>query len=176
MKVMKLNVMYKGYYGGDVDEYVLLPVDINGVLFEKLEEGHYEEAVYLGEIEGKHSEVYGDLIVEIIDMDKYDIKTATGLIEGSYVGEFECYFEGSEERYREYLEDEDESYNDKIKSVVDKYNLELSSYSIVTVLVYDKFIEELKNKYVESFKTITVLEKDYDDALSMLHNFGIETY
>lgn len=176
MKVLKLHVGYDGYYGGSVDEYVLLPLEVNGELFEELSVGHHERVVYLGEIEGKHSEVYGDLEVESIDLDDLDIKTVTGLINNSNDGEFECYFKGIENDYREYLECEEIDYEDKIKSIVDKYNLELSSWSIVSIKVHEKFIEELKQKYVAKFKTITVLEKDYDESLSILHNSNIETY
>lgn len=176
MKVLKLHVGYDGHYGGSVDEYVLLPLEVNGVLFEELSVGNHEREVYLGEIEGKHSEVYGDLEVEIIDLNDLDIKTANCLINNSSDGEFECYFEGIESEYREHLESKEIDYEDKIKPVVDKYNLELSSWSIVSVKVHEKFIEELKRNYVTKFKTITILEKDYNEAIGILHNSGIESY
>jgi len=176
MKVLKLHVDYDGYYGGSVHEYVLLPQEVNGVLFEELSVGNHDREVYLGEIEGKHSEVYGDLEVEIIDLNNLDIKSVNNLINNSSIGEFECYFEGIEGDYRDELECEEISYDNKIKPIVDKYNLELSAWSIVSVKVHEKFIEELKRDYVTKFKTITVLEKDYTEAISILHNSGIESY
>lgn len=176
MEVLKLHVSYDGYYGGAVDEYVLLPLEVNGVLFKELTVGDHEREVYLGEIEGKHSEVYGDLEVEIIDLNDLDIKTVTGLINNSNDGEFECYFERIENDYREHLECEEIDYDEQIKPIVDKYNLELSTWSIVSVKVHEKFIEDLKRDYVAKFKTITVLEKDYNEAISILHNSNIESY
>ena len=171
-EVMKLNVNFYGNYGGDVDETVLLPVDINGVLFETLVEKVYEDAVYLGEIEGKHSECYGDLSVEFIDLNKLTLKQVTDLIEQSAFGEFESYFEGAEEEY----EDEDEYNEGNVNEIIKSYDIQLSSWSIKTGLVHEKFIEQLKAKYVKKFKTITVLKEDYDNAMCVLHNSVIETY
>lgn len=173
-EVMVLNVVYDGYYGASVDETVILPTEINGVLFESLQEKDYKSAVYLGEIEGKHSECYGDLSVEFVNLDDLSIRQVTNLIEKSNIGEFESYFEGQEETFQyDYEEEYDE---EKVNSVMKLFNTEPKKWSIKTELVHSKFIDQLKNKYIKSFKTISLLENDYDNAMSVLHNSEIETF
>jgi hypothetical protein len=171
-KVMKLNVKFYGNYGGGVNETVLLPLDINGVLFKPLEDKVYEDEIYLGEIEGKHSECYGDLSVELVDLDKLTIKQVTDLIEQSDFGEFENYFEGTEEEYM----NEDDYNEEKVNQISKSYDIQPKRWSIKTGLIHENFIEQLKDKYVKKFKTITVLEENYDNAMSVLHNSEIETF
>jgi hypothetical protein len=171
-KVMKLNVKFYGNYGGGVNETVLLPLDINGVLFKPLEDKVYEDEIYLGEIEGKHSECYGDLSVELVDLDKLTIKQVTDLIEQSAFGEFETYFEGTEEDYM----DEDDYNEEKVNQISKSYAIQPKRWSIKTGLIHENFIKQIKDKYVKKFKTITVLEENYDNAMSVLHNSEIETF
>jgi len=175
-KVMKLNVSYDGYYGGSVDETVILPMDINGVLFEELEEKTYSEAISLGEIAGKHSDEYGDLTVDFIDLDELSIKQVTDLINESYYGEFEVYFEGAEESlFEDSDEEDDKTIEDKIDEIFKKYNVVRPRWG-TTNTIYGKFIEQLKDKYVKSFSDITVLEEDYDKASKLLKDNNIKTY
>ena len=168
-KVMKLNVEYYGNYGGDINEIVLLPTEINGVLFEKLEEGLHKDAICLGEIEGKHSDVDGDLDVEIVDLDILSIKEVTRLINNSYFGEFESFFEG--------LEDDKEEYNEqKVKEILHSYNVEERSCMIKTWEIYTRFIEQLKGKYVHNFKNVIVLKDDYDKVVKLLEENNIKSF
>ena len=176
MEVLKLHAKYDGWYGGSVDEYILLPIDINGILFEELEVGNYNREVYLGEIEGKHSEVHGDLEVEILNLDDCDILYVSELIKGSNFNDFQCYFEGKEEDWREQLDCDEVDYEESITLILNKYKVEYKEYCNFTDFVHSNFIEELKSKYVANFKTITVHADDYDNAMSILHNSGMETY
>ena len=104
-KVLKLNVTYWGNYGGDIDETMILPLDINGLVFCELEQGTHRDAIVLGEIEGKHSDVDGDLSVSIVDLDELTLKDVSDLIESSGFDTFEGFFYEQEECLEE---DEDE--------------------------------------------------------------------
>lgn len=172
-KVLKLNVSYSGYYGGDVDETMILPLDINGVFFEELEVGEYEDAIYLGEIEGKHSEVHGDLSVDIIDLDNLSLKEVSNLIEQSDSSQFDSYFEGA---WDDIDEDEDEYDEQKVNAIREKYGVDTNSYETDAVQIHDIFIEQLKNKYVKSFRDVTVLEEDYDRVIEMLAAYNIKVF
>lgn len=174
MKVMKFHVTFDGYYGGTIDEYVLLPTDINGVLFEEYKSGEYDEAVYLGEIEGKHSECYGDLEVSLIDLDQMTLKDVTDLINNSDFDTLEMFFEGEETDYRDEYEG---VYSENTKSIMQKYGIGEDDYIYsITQGVHYKFIVELKKKYIKKFKSITVLEEDYEKASRVLQSEGIKTF
>ena len=165
-KAMELRIDYDGYYGGSVNEFLLLPLDINGVLFEELEEKTYDRAVYLGEIEGKHSEVYGDLTVRFVDLDTLPVREVSDLINESDFGQFESFFEGAEDRC-------DEEIANKILNL---YGIKPERYQIKTSLVHDKFIEQLKEKYVQKFKMVTVLDDDYDSVVKLLNENNIKYF
>lgn len=163
MKVMKWNVQYEGNYGGSVDEAVLLPQHINGVLFEKYEEGVYEDEVSLGEIEGKHSDVQGDLEVEFLELDKLSVKESTDLIKESNTGYFEGLFDRIVEEY-----EENEDYNEeKVTRLLSHYDIEELDWGTFDK-IHNKFISKLREEYVQGFKGITVLEKDYNRAIDLL--------
>lgn len=143
----------------------------------KLSEGEYDREVYLGEIEGKHSEAYGDLEVEFVNLNDLSPLEVSNLINGSYVGEFECYLEGIEDDFSQEEDEDNSSYDeDLIKNVLNEYNIEFDSYGIKSIKVYDVFIERLKLEYIKPFKTITVEESDYDVAVTVLENKGIKSY
>lgn len=172
-KIMRLHVSFDGSYSGSLYETLILPLEINGVLFNKLEEKTYRNEVSLGEIAGKHSDCYGDFQVEIIDLDTCNARQVSAFIKDSNFGEFESYFEGEEENFM-YEEDYDEN---KVKELLNSYGIvEPHKWSILTSLVHDKFIEQLEAKYVKSFKEIVVLEEDYDIALALLDENNIKIF
>lgn len=173
MQVLKLNVNYSGYYGGDVDETMLLPIDVNGVFFEELESGEYEDAVYLGEIEGKHSEVHGDLVVDIVDLDELTLKEVSDLIEESSFGQFDGYFDVA---WDEIDEEDDEYDKEKAESIRKKYSVDADSWKSDIEQIHSIFIDELKSKYVKSFKIFNVLDSDYENVVKILSDNGIKTY
>lgn len=173
-KVLSLNVTYSARYGSDVDEILLLPLDINGVLFSKLESGvTLDSVVSLGEIEGKHSECYGDLTIDVVNLDELNAKEASQLIKDSYFGEFESYFEEMQMNRREDLDDEEK---EAIEKILDKYEIDRNSYGILTSKVHDKFIDELKEKYVVKLKEVIVSEDNYERAVELLKSNGIEVF
>lgn len=172
-QLLKLNTSYYGRYGGDVDEFVLLPLDANGVLFEKLEPGTIlEDEVYLGEIEGKHSECFGDLQVTIVNLDELNLKQIIELIKTSDFSYFENYFE--EKEYDWISEDENNEKQKAIDELLKRYDSK-DSY-IKTRSIHNKLIEQLKNEYVESFEDISIKKSDYKKAVEILKANGIEVF
>lgn len=75
MRIVELYVGYQAYYSGaEYDEYVYLLEDDYCKLGVDLE----DEEVYLGELDGKHSECIGEIEVTFIDeceQDNYMYKT-----------------------------------------------------------------------------------------------------
>jgi hypothetical protein len=172
-KAMKLNVTYNGYYGGNVDGVLLLPLEINGVLFEELIEKTYARKVYLGEIEGKHSECYGDLEVDFVDLDSLSVKEVTDLINESGIGDFEVFFEEVE---GDFEEDEEEYNEEKVNKLLKSYSIEPTKYMIKTVRVHEKFLEALEAKYIQKYKSINVFEEDYSAAIQVLKENSIKHF
>lgn len=172
-EVLKLNVTYGARYGSDVDETLILPAEVNGVLFEKLNPGEtLNSAVWLGELEGKHSECYGDLEVDIVDLDELNPMEVTNLIRISSYNRFESFFEELEIDFAE-SEDKDE---DAANELMRKYGFGEEHYGLDTSGVHDKFIEQMKIKYSDSFKAINIREEDYQRALDLLSEYGIKVF
>lgn len=174
-KALQLTVTYYSRYGSDVEEVLLLPLEANGLIIKNLEVGVMEDEVYLGEIEGKHSECYGDLHVEIVDLDELNVKDAAELLKASDVSSFEMYLEGEEMSFKEYLdnlEDEDErnELNKKRQALLDKY--EITDTYMLTSNISSKFVRNLSENYV--VKEINVSGDDYDAAVKLLQENGIE--
>lgn len=76
MDIVKLNVYAEAYYSGATYEE---DVVISKNLYEKIKTGLYEydsennenaRGIYVGELDGKHSEVEGDLSVEVYSEDE----------------------------------------------------------------------------------------------------------
>lgn len=167
-KVLKLNVVYEGRYGGDVDETMLLPVDVNGVIFKELKDGEVlEDEISLGEIEGKHSECFGDLYVDIVDLDNLNIEEVSRLVSSSNYDELEGFFEEAEANTN--------PHDEEVVSLLDKYEVDNNAY-ILTREIHDNFIESLKENYVTNFNSIKVKEKDYEKVVELLKSNGIEFF
>lgn len=176
MEVLKLSVDYDGYYGGDVHEYCLLPVEWNGLYANKLELGIHEREIYLGEIEGKHSEVYGDLTVETIDLSTLSSKELNELVNGSYVGEFECTFEGWEGDFNDENEEDLDEINLKRSEFENANGIEYrSEWVIKSVIISKNLIERLKRN-LETFEIITIKASNKEITLQLLKDNGIETF
>ena len=171
-KVLVLEVDYYGYYGGNLEEITLYPIEANGILFEKLKDGLYDSAVSLGEFEGKHSECYADLTVTTVDLEECKkekgIKTLSDLINKSKFGYIERFFEGS-------LEEMEEHDVDKSIELQKTFGIKAGSYPEFYG-IYKKFIADLKKKYTESFKNITVTNDDYQSAVKLLEDNNIELF
>lgn len=177
-KVFKLHVQYDGYYGGSVDEYCLLPIEIEG-LYAELELGEYEREVYLGEIEGKHSEVYGDLTISVVDLSTMSIKEINYLVNDANTSEFECYFESVCESFNDQLSEEgDEEYllkhHEKLAAFERYYDLKFKDWTPHLMTVADTFIEKLKEKYITEFFEVTIKLEDKERALKLLNENEIE--
>lgn len=178
-KAIKLHVGYNGYYGGNVDEYCILPIEWNGLYMESLEEGFYESEISLGEIEGKHSECYGDLTISVINLDELSYIQRTNLIEGSDTSQLIGYFEGKEESYIgdvEYMEEEDiEDIKNKQSALEKKLDVKPNEYSVLSELVSENFVYELKKNMLK-IVPIYVLDNDHEKSLQILKNNEIKTF
>lgn len=182
MKVLKYSIDYDGYYGGSMQGYCLLPLEIKDLYIEGFaEEGSYDDAVYLGKIEGKHSHVETDLIVEIIDLEDLNIKEINELINGSDVGTFESFFEGQEESHFEYLEDEENEEQKELlarrKAFEEKYNISSeNSWSIMSSLASDAFVEALKEKYQVELVTFFIKKEDEAKFRMVMNDYELEIF
>lgn len=173
MEVLKLSVDYDGYYGGSIHEYCLLPIEWNGLYVEKLDYGTHSDAIGLGEIEGKHSDVYGDLKVELVDLSKLNTKELSELVKGSSVDEFERTFEGWESDL--YY---DENETNKLKQAkFEKLNgIEFKSdWSIKSAEISENLIAKLSGQ-LEDFTEIVVKASDVDGAILLLQDNGIMVF
>lgn len=172
MDILKISVRYIGYYGGDVDEVMILPNEVNGVVFPKLEEGLYKDALHLGEIEGKHSDVYGDMLVEVVSLDSIRATKAKKLIESSYYEQFSSFFEDLEVD----ADDEGELDEGKVKELMLKYGVESpeEKYGPQSEHIHNAFIEDMKDNYIEDMVEIIIKKEDYNKIKEILVDNNIE--
>ncbi len=173
-KVLVLEIDYWGYYGGNLEELTLYPIEASGIIFEKLKDGFYDSAVSLGEFEGKHSECYADLTVTTIDLEECKkekgIKTLSDLINKSEFGYIEGFFENRLEDLKDYSVD-------KSIELQKMFDIETNEYGDPNFYgIYKKFITDLKKKYTENFKNITVTNNDYESAVKLLEDNNIELF
>lgn len=187
MKVLKLTTSYSSLHT-DVDGHVLMPVESNGTIFGQIPLNmRLEEAVGLGELEGKYSYCRGDLIAEVIDISEMNPVHLQYLIKDSDYGLFEGFFENSEYELKGYLEelkmkDEMSQYN-KIKlnekEIYENLGmepLEEETYS-KSSKVYDKFSEKL-TEYVAPRKVteLNILESEAERIKVLLLQNGFEFF
>lgn len=183
MKLLKYRVDFENWYGADVHDYCLMPVEFMGSYSPKEELGvTIEEVIDLGEIAGKHSECYGDLTITVIDLDELNQKAINELIEGSNKCNFDCYFDTITDRLEEILDEgEDneltvESVELNRKKLIDKYNVTDKGWGINGDIVCEAFIKYLKQKYVTELSVITIKQEDRSKAVELLQQNGIEYY
>ena len=180
MKVLKYQVDFESFYGLDVHEYCLMPVEFIESYSCKEEFGvTYDDAVYLGEIAGKHSECYGDLIITVVDLNELNVKAANELINNQSAEEFECYFEGVLEELDEMIEDEEitqETIEKNRKTLIEKYNVIDKGWGISGEMINESFIKFLKQKYQVELSTITIKQEDHGKVAELLKENGIKYY
>ena len=172
---LKLHVGYSGYYSDtEIDDTIILPKEFCDMLeFDFLRDGKeyviHSDVVSLGEIEGKHSDVYGDLHVELIDesylerMNQVDINEFIEKMKDGY-NYFERFFEIA-------IDDSDNA--DKI---IEQLKLNTERSWEVFSEIFDRQLKELKEKYYKKFKVIQVEEKDFEDAIEALEEIYIKTW
>lgn len=175
MKLAIFTGTYNGRYA-NAEESIALPIEANeNIIFGKFEEGVvYEEAVSFGELEGKHSECDGDLSVKYIDTDKMNNSELLELIESlSPLNYFESFLEHNSINWWE----EEVACTDKENEVEIKSKKFLDSWDSQQIYtVPDKVLDFLKEKYVIPTKTIKIKESDYELALGLLKEKGIELF
>lgn len=180
MEVIKYSVDYYGYYGGSIHEYCLLPIESAGVYID-YEEGTHEGVVYLGEIEGKHSEVYGDLTVEVIDLSTLNQLEINTLIKGSDISNFESFFESAEESFSEFVEEiECEGLKEEIgirqRALELAYELEFSSWSIKMGLLSESFVVELLKARASQLVNFSIKKEDEEKFIQVMNDYELEFF
>lgn len=186
MKALKLRTTYYGRYN-DLEATVLMPIEANGSVFGfiPLDETQ-ERVVSLGELEGKHSQCYGDLTAEIIDISTMNPVHLKNLYQESDFSSFESYFEQMEGQIEEYLEeikdseDDQEEYNQikqEQKAVYEMLGIDEEKAYFKSREVFDAFDEKIK-EYVEKVKTVTVdvMASDYEAIKELLEKNGFKIY
>ena len=146
MDIVKLNVYAEAYYSGATYEEDVI---ISKSLYEKIktdldeynsENNENARGVYVGELDGKHSEVKGDLSVEIYSED--DIA--------------DCNWNLNEDgdmlycKVKDICDEKDLDLDEDIKSVQD-YLKNVDSYVEISIMVKKSNVEKVK-EYAESLE------------------------
>ena len=149
MKVHKIEVNYDGRYAS-ANSHCLFPLEANGVIFPFIKE--FESGVVsLGELEGKHSDCYGDISTTIVDLSLLSLEELQELIENSCLEYFISYFEIESDDWYEYLDGLKIEDPEKLKEI-QKKKKELSGKLYIP-------IEELEFSNV--FYSYRVILDDY---------------
>ena len=185
MKILKFHQIYEGRYA-ESESYKIYPKEAEGSIFKDIKGG--EELVFLGELEGKHSECYGDLTISEIDTEDLSIEELEDLVENSDLDDFEGLFEESNYDFTEWVKtlegtDELSEIILKRKEMRDFLEIDLDPEKFDWREVRDvnkAFIVKLKEKIAtEKSKlpqviSIKLNEKDKEKALKVLKENGIE--
>ena len=152
-EIMKLRVVYDSRYGNDVDEHTFVAEEYLWAFWrDYVGSGHYERIISLGEIEGKHSDVWGDLIITRVDLESLspmEIQRLVDTIDDSYLIDF----------FNE-IEDEAIQATDETKfECIDEEDL----------------VEFMEKSSVKT-KILNVNEEQYERAIDVLKQHGIELF
>lgn len=144
MDIVKLNVYAEAYYSGAIYEE---DVVISKNLYEKIkaeideydsENNENARGVYVGELDGKYSEVKGDLSIEIYSEDEVA----------------DCDWNLNEDgdnlyyKLKDICDEKDLDLDEDIKSVQD-YLKNVDSYVVISIVVKKSNVEKVK-EYAES--------------------------
>lgn len=143
MDIVKLNVYAEAYYSGATYEE---DVVISKSLYEKIktdldeydsENNENARGIYVGELDGKHSEVEGDLSVEIYSEDE----VANCSWDLNEDGDMLYY------KVKDICDEKDLNLDEDIKSVQD-YLKNVDSYVEISIMVKKSNVEKVK-EYAE---------------------------
>lgn len=170
-KALKIEAVFDGVYASE-SQYVIVPKDINGVLFPKLEIGEtVEEEVWMGELEGKHSECYGDLTVTEVDLGKLSKFELNDLFESSNPSYLLDYFTDHEilASHENPGSPDDKAYSE----IVEKYGLQDCKFGKVKVVIncFKSLVESTMGR--SKVREIKILEEDYEKVIEMLQKAQI---
>lgn len=139
MDIVKLNVYAEAYYsGGTYEEDVIISKSLYEKIKTDLDEYNSENnenarGVYVGELDGKHSEVEGDLSVEIYSED--DIADCNWNLNED--GDMLYY------KVKDICDEKDLDLDEDIKSVQD-YLKNVDSYVEISIMVKKSNVEKVK--------------------------------
>lgn len=176
MKTLKIEVNYDGRYAS-ANSHCLFPLEANGVIFPFIKE--FESGVVsLGELEGKHSDCYGDISTTIIDLSLLSSEELQELIENSDLKDFISYFEIASDDWYEYLDELKIKDPEKLKEI-QKKKKELSGklYIPVEELEFSNVFysyREVLDDYLKSngFSVLKLSNKDIERAKKLLLENG----
>ena len=185
MKILKFHQIYNGRYA-ESESYTIYPKEAEGSIFKDIKGG--EGLIFLGELEGKHSECYGNLTISEIDTEDLSIEELEDLVENSDLDDFEGLFEESNYEFTEWVKtlegtDELSEIILKRKEMRDflKIDLDPEKFDWREIgNVNEAFIVKLKEKIAaEKSKlpqviSIKLNEQDKEKALKVLNENGIE--
>lgn len=186
MKILKFHQNYEGYYAKGFESYTIYPKEADGLIFKDIEEG--EEVVPLGEVEGKHSDCYGDLTISEIDTEDLSVEELEDLVENSDLSDFESLFESNTYDFTEWMESlegtaELSEIIQKRKEMYDYLGIDLDPKKLDWREIWkvnEAFIVKLKEKIAaEKSKlpqviSINVNAQDKEEAIKILKENGIE--
>lgn len=180
MKALKIEVNYDGRYAS-TNSHCLFPLEANGIIFPFIQE--FESGVVsLGELEGKHSDCYGDIKTTIIDLSLLSSEELQELIKNSDLKDFISYFEIASDDWYEYLDELKTENPKKLEEIKEKQE-ELSEklYIPVEELEFSNVFysyREILDDYLKlnGFSVLKLQNKDIERAKKLLleNGFNLE--
>lgn len=168
-KVLKLEAIYNGAYA-QLHEYMIVPAEASGILFEKLPiDEIVEDAIDLDELEGKHSQCYGDLLVTEIETDELDPIELKEFIENQNVGYFEIFSETIESKFA----DKEDFDKEKVENLLKEYDID-KSY-IHTISISKNLCKMLKEKQPK-LTALNIETAELEKAMKVLEEAGVKVY
>ena len=176
MKTLKIEVNYDGRYAS-ANSHCLFPLEANGVIFPFIKEFE-SEVVSLGELEGKHSDCYGDISTTIVDLSLLSSEELQELIENSDLKDFISYFEIASDDWYEYLDELKTGDSKELKEILEKQKgLSEKLYIPIEELEFSNVFysyREVLDVYLKSngFSVLKLPNKDIERAKKLLLENG----
>lgn len=168
MKLLKLEVNYNNCSA--LREYMIIPSELNGVLFETLPiEKVMKEAVYLHNINLMFNQFYGDLLITEIDSTDLNKRELENLIYNSCSDSFRFFFLKVENDFlKSNLVDKEEREN-----CLNKYGLLNQDLNYYSIKIHDSLVDNFKLKNKKR-ANISIYEDDLDKVLKLLKEHSIK--
>lgn len=176
MKLLKVTCQFFGEYT-HIEEYRLLPASLMEIESFDFKMGLNEDVIGLGEIEGKHSDCYGDLLLEEIESDNFNLVELKELVDNSSADYLDYYLENIEEyplvdiNSRDFLNlDEEEQQKEietekerqqKITEIAKEFGVQADKDFL---LPYRELSDAVDRKLKEKLENLVILNVTKEDA------------
>ena len=184
-EIMKLRVVYDSRYGNDVDEHTFVAEEYLWAFWrDYVGSGHYERIISLGEIEGKHSDVWGDLIITRVDLESLspmEIQRLVDTIDDSYLIDFfneieDEAIQATDETKFECIDEEDLERKAWREEFFEEYpEIKMGKYDPIGEQLHPYIVEFMEKSSVKT-KILNVNEEQYERAIDVLKQHGIELF